>query len=360
MLEIEVVAEKFKAWASDNGVLSYDPPDEVDAYSGEQITNLTNTTNAATTTSVLQRKKINFVGVNEVLGRIVICTHLTLTGADLDALPKEAGGGFKIQYLKSAPPRVRMPAMGAVSGGTYGIHSGRYTCGSSISVGNVVGAGTLGCLVRNAGGQLFGLTNNHVSGGCGYTEQNLPIIAPGLLDVRPGGCDPFTVGHHFALAPWSPGSPDNVDVSDNLDAALFKILDNQRISSMQRSYYDTPKLVEPPLEQMMVTKVGRTSGQTFGTIVARSVGHEPVMMQVPRFTGQVYFKDVYLIKANGSHDFAQPGDSGSLVIRKEQGKPDAAVGLVFAIAQDKQLTFMLPLHKILTRFNVELVSGHNI
>ena len=127
--------------------------------------------------------------------------------------------------MKAHAPVVRLPAAGPVFHGTFKIHNNRYTCGSSIFTGNRIGAGTLGCLVKDASGVLYGLTNNHVTGGCSYSEPELPVVAPGPADVVAGGFDPFTIGHHHKVLQLSVGSPDNVDVSDNLDAALFKIKD---------------------------------------------------------------------------------------------------------------------------------------
>src|SRR5271156_3688862 len=72
----------------------------------------------------------------------------------------------------------------------------RYTCGSSISVGNFRDAGTLGCLVRDGAGVLYGLSNNHVTGSCSFAGVGLPILAPGVYDVAPNSLPPFTLGFH--------------------------------------------------------------------------------------------------------------------------------------------------------------------
>lgn len=148
MDSIEAVAEKLKAWAAEKGVLSYDPPEDLGDYHGETISDLTNANDPAVATEILLHKKINFIGVDPEAGKVIVCTHRKVSGRDLAPLPKEASGGFDIEYIKAFPPQVRLPAMGAVPAGTHGLHAGRYTCGSSISVGNCVAAGTLGCLVR--------------------------------------------------------------------------------------------------------------------------------------------------------------------------------------------------------------------
>jgi hypothetical protein len=278
---------------------------------------------------------------------------------EIDDLPKEADGGFEFEYLKALPPQVRMPAQGANVAGTYGLHGGRYSCGSSISVGNCVAAGTLGALVKDADGHLYGLTNNHVTGGCGYSQTNIPVVAPGLLDVRPAGHDPFTIGHHYKVSPWVSGSPENVSVTDNLDAAVFRIKDSGQVTSMQRSHYDTPAGVKDPVVGIAVEKVGRTTGWTKGVVVAKSVGFEPVNMQVPDFRGMIYFADVYVVKGTMG-PFADAGDSGSLVCFRPANAKPAAFGLVFAVSGDKTLTFVVPIRKVLDVFGVTLVTGHNV
>jgi len=360
MPTLEEVATKFKAWAAETGILTYDLPEEEGPDEAESLGELTDASEPATAQQILNTKKINFVGINPEKQTLVVCTHRKIGKRELEDLPSEAEGGYKIEYFKAAPPQVRLPASGGPGVNTFAIHQGRYTCGSSISVGNAVGAGTLGALVQDGAGELFGLTNNHVSGSCGYSDPHLPIVAPGLLDVRAGAHDPFTLGHHSRVAPWVSGSPDNVDVSENLDAAIFKIKDADLISSMQRASWDTPATVAEPVVGATVEKIGRTTGRTTGRIKMKSVGCEPIAMSVPHFQGRIFFADVYGVESIGSAPFADRGDSGSLITSIDANGNRVGVGLLFACSQDKALTLFVPISKVIAKFGVTLVNGHNI
>ncbi|UTD55476.1 S1 family peptidase [Halomonas sp. MS1] len=241
-----------------------------------------------------------------------------------------------------------------------------YTCGSSISPGNEASAGTLGCLVKDSQGVIFGLSNNHVTGACSHSPANLPIVAPGILDVSAGGIDPFTIGYHVRVLEFVTGTVGNADILNNTDAAIFKIRDSGAVSSSQGGFYDTPAIVAAPAEGMVVEKVGRTTGRTKGKVVGRDL--MPVIVNASSerwgFKACVFFFNVYTI--HGSFDaFSDAGDSGSLVVSVDDKGQRKAVGLIFAgggdsLAPGGKKSLMLPLNTILDKFSVDLVSNHNV
>jgi hypothetical protein len=241
-----------------------------------------------------------------------------------------------------------------------------YACGSSVSIASVRSAGTLGALVRDGEGVLYGLSNNHVTGGCTMARISMPILAPGVMDVAPEGCAPFTIGRHARVLPMVPGDPAAVDLAQNTDAALLTIEAEAPVSSMQGAHYDTPTEVRDPQESMAVEKIGWTTGHTTGRIDAEIVGAFAVYYELTihhnaedqsSFAGSIFFVPVFSIKGDKG-PFARPGDSGSLVVTKGP-KRRAAVGLIFA-GGEPDTSYMLPLRPILERFQVTLVSGHNV
>ncbi len=355
-MSIKVAAEKFKSWAHEKGILSYDPPEALEEP--EPLDELTDTANPLAAERILKKKRINFVGVNEAANKIFVATHLKLTKTELAQLPEETDDGYVFEYFKSQSPLIKTPTApsgNSISSYTDGI---LYSCGSSICVGNRVGAGTLGAIVRDAQGRLFGLTNNHVTGTMGYTDPSMPILAPGPLDVRAGGHDPFTIGHHLKAHPLQSGSPDNYDVTGNLDAALFSLADPMRLSTMQGSFYDTPILVGVPEGEMEVEKVGRTTGHTHGIIKAETVGYERVHVDIKseaHLKADYYFKNVWAVVALPGEPFAEKGDSGALVVNRSQGQPPRAIGIVFAASPG--MTYICPIKDILDYFQVTLVGG---
>jgi hypothetical protein len=220
--------------------------------------------------------------------------------------------------------------------------------------------------VRNAAGDFFGLTNNHISGGCSNAGVGLPIVAPGILDVAPGNLNPFTLGLHHTALPLVAGSPDNVNAKANLDAAMFKLINTAVVTSYQRDAYDTPSLVGPLTAGLKVEKVGRTTALTAGTVVSQLFGAIYIPFQAPlyEFTGRVYFDPIFAI-AGDTVLFSDGGDSGSLITSTDAGGNRKAVGIVVGGMNDGtapggKTTLALPIQSILSKLGVTLVSGHNV
>ncbi|WP_417480943.1 hypothetical protein [Maricaulis sp.] len=353
-------AEHFRRWAAKSGALNYTLPEEIDDGDFE-LSELVSDEFVKSTSDTLVQNRVNLVFVNRLHNRIVVCINRKATKAALEALPRETREGFPISYMKALQPQVRIPASVANPSGFYTQTSaGRYTCGSSISVANEHAAGTLGCLVRNNAGEMLALSNNHVSGGCSYVEPDFPIVAPGVLDISHESIDPFTIGRHGHVSPWVSGSPSNVDVSGNFDAATFLIRDENSVSSMQRGAYDTPTVCLAPQDDMTVVKSGRTTGVTRGKIIGWTQSPIPVSYKVPQFAGQIYFEDVWIVRGENGKPFSAAGDSGSLVIAENVNGRPAAIGLLFAGAGDNSYSLIVPLNKVLGHFGVTLVGGHGV
>lgn len=318
--------------------------------------------------AVLRAKGIHQIVINEALRRIYVMTKRAKPSKkQLSLLPAEIGESA-VEYLQGVSSEVGSTPPTAQGKPFYVIRVSdvdRYACGSSVSLGNALDAGTMGALVRNADGALFGLSNNHVTGGCNYAASQMPIMAPGVLDVSPLGFDPRTLGYHEISLPLVAGLPGTANVADNLDAALFKIRDESMVSSMQGDVYDTPTEVRAPVAEMPVEKVGRTTGHTVGKVVG--IAHEPVGIHYSTqgvgysFVGQVYFDPVWIVEGRGGA-FSDNGDSGSLVTSVVDGDR-VAVGLLVGGMKGQQgrdFTFVVPIASVLERLNVSLVGGHNV
>ncbi|MBW9335678.1 hypothetical protein FEE59_19375 [Herbaspirillum sp. RU 5E] len=209
------------------------------------------------------------------------------------------------------------------------------------------------------------MSNNHVSGACNYAPANLPIVAPGILDVSPVNPPPFTIGYHSRQLDMNLGDPTVVDTGRNQDAAIFKLAMPQFVSSMQHNFYDTPASALPLAAGMVVEKVGRSSGHTQGRVISAVTGPLDVAYSAPQynFSGIAYFERMFLV--HGLNDrFSEGGDSGSLVVHTDANGVKHAVGIVVAGADDSsapggKLSLIMPIQPILTSLGVTLVSGHN-
>lgn len=321
---------------------------------------------------LLRQKRIRAIGFNEPEKQVVVFTKRAAPASkrQIALLPNKIDD-VEIHYRQGVPHSVEDRPPTTQAGPAYAIRTTgttpRYTCGSSISVGNNREAGTLGCLVTDATGEMFGLSNNHVSGGCSYAGLGLPIVAPGIFDVVPNGTvNPFTLGHHHRALPLVAGSPDNVDSKANLDAAIFKLLNAASVSSHQRDVYDTPSVTGAMAPGMTVEKVGRTTGHTAGTVLSQVYGATSINYQVQlyNFSGPVPFDPVFAI-TGGADMFSDTGDSGSLITALNPAGSRIAVGIVVGSMNDGKapggkVTLALPIEPILAKLGVTLVSGHNI
>ena len=313
---------------------------------------------------ILQKKQISYVGVNPVSNEVIIFTEKRLAVKDVDLLSGSRLGqghdSVNIRFEHGGSAQAGGPPAIPAGVPPYHKHGRYYACGSSVYIGSHSGAGTLGCLVRDDGGNIFGLSNNHVTGGSNYSVPGIPIVAPGMIDVSAGGEDPKTIGHHERAYPFVDGLPTIVDARGNLDAAIFRVTDVDFLSSMQRDRYDTPADCLPLEVGMKVEKSGRTTGFTKGEVVAIFPDFENVGYDIDVIKGRkiVWFDSIYVVKGN-TKDFSAAGDSGSLVVHVDDDGNIFGVGLVFA-GNSEGLTFVLSLDRILNYFGVTLVTGHNV
>jgi hypothetical protein len=318
--------------------------------------------------ALLRSRGIASIAFSDVERKVFVYLRRRLTKAATESLPDRIGG-CDVLYPQGGVDCVtdKPPESQASSFVIYQAPSGssHYACGSSVSPGNSASAGTLGLLVTDGAGKIFGVSNNHVTGSCNHSQIGLPILAPGVLDVAPGA-NPFTIGIHARSAPMQPGTQGNVDIFRNIDASIFEILDAKNVTSMQGTSYDTPALVEAPADGMAVEKVGRTTQLTEGSIVGQELVPIEVSLSAPsyNFHANIHFAGVWIV--HGIADvFSAPGDSGSLVVHRHLDGSRSAVGLLFAsgpdsLAPGKMKTLILPLEPILTALGVVILTAHNV
>jgi hypothetical protein len=356
------LALALKRWAQNEQMMGKNYPSRP-GYDSDLVRTFFGAAGVPHVTKILQDRRISYIGINDISNEIHVYTSKKLSRGDQKALSHAAvniagvptslvfkHGGMAHAGGVPAPPAVAPVHM----------HGGRYSCGTSIYLASEKGAGTFGCLVRSQDGTLYGLSNNHVTGGCNYAVPGLQILAPGSLDVAAGAQDPETIGHHAKAYPFVDGIPEIVTADDNLDAALFKIADSNRVSSMQRAAYDTPAECIPMQVGMRVSKVGRTTGLTHGEVVSELPDCEGIEYDVDVCGGKkyVYFKSLFVIVATHG-DFSQGGDSGSLVINIDGNGVRRAVGIIVG-GDGTGLSFALSLDRVLEHFDVALVSSHNV
>jgi hypothetical protein len=355
------IAITLKRWAQAHQMMGNNYPSRPDYDSGI-IGTIFKAAGVPQVTAILQDRHVAYIGVKD---EIIIYTKKKLTSPQRKTLSHAAitlaGTHIALVFKHGGVAHAGWPPAPPIVAPTY-MHNGCHACGGSVYIGSEKGAGTLGCLVRSADGTLYGLSNNHVTGGSNYAVPGLPIIAPGFLDVAAFGQDPETIGHHAKAYPFIDGIPEVVDCTGNLDAAIFKISDPDRVSSMQRGSYDTPSDAIPMEVGMRVSKIGRTTGLTHGEVVSELPDAEFVEYEVDVCKGKkfIYFHSLFLIQATPA-EFTQGGDSGSLITAVDPNDPKVrrAVGIVIG-GDETGISFAISLDMVLKYFDVTLVSGHNV
>ncbi|WP_049639220.1 hypothetical protein [Methylophilus sp. TWE2] len=356
MATIEQATEALQNWAISRNLYNSSFPihpvnNENQALAAENFRQFANSE------TLLKEKNIIGFAYNQSAKIIYVLLKKQLAKKDHEALPKFLTQEYRVEYIQANNAQAQQPGNTA---SPYTLTAaGIYTCGSSIHPARHIGSGTLGCLVKNDNGEIFGISNNHVTGNCNFTLENEQILAPGHVDIHPGMIDPFTIGHHVRSAPFISGVSANVDVSSNLDAAMFKIADPSRVSSMQGDKYDTPDEIEDLQAGYTVYKVGRTTGYTTGYVQGMLHGEWGCNYTAHGIGPQLaFFHNVFLVNDPQGTPFSLPGDSGSLVVADISGTLKA-VGIVFA-GDNQGNSYVLPIRNILQYFNVQLVRGHNI
>ena len=220
-----------------------------------------------------------------------------------------------------------------------------------VSTGHIgVTAGTIACRLKDEAGNVYALSNNHI-----YARSNTATIGDNVLQPGPydGGQNP-----EDAIGTLSDFEPINFSLlqSNTIDAAIARCTLETLDNTTPPDGYGKPRSKTAPARlHQKVQKYGRTTGLTEGRIDAinaivivlyRNPDFDPdtgtggLPFRVARFDNQI------LAKPGG--DFAQPGDSGSLVITPAK----KAVGLLFA--GSSTYTICNPIDLVLQRFAVTI------
>ena len=208
--------------------------------------------------------------------------------------------------------------------------------------------GTLGALVKDASGNQYILSNNHVLARTNVAALGENIIQPGLIDQSPGcfkdSTDIVADLSYFVSINFKTRGTMRTNAVDaaiaqvrvgNVDPTGF-IIDIGTLSS------DT---VAPSLS-MAVKKSGRTTGLTHGNITAvnATIDVSYGSGKTARFTNQIVV---------GPGSFIAAGDSGSLMVENVDTDP-RAVGLLFAGGSTTAIAN--PIGDVIDAFHVSMVG----
>ena len=174
--------------------------------------------------------------------------------------------------------------------------------GSSVAHHGIT-AGTVGCFVEARGGLRL-LSNNHVLADEDRAHPGDAIVQPGPRD---GGRVPQDVIGNFDVA-----IPLDHKSSNRFDAALAAVSDDAAIDAATVSQVGRLAGVADPFKELLVAKVGRTTGTTYGRVIGLDL--DDVWMGYE--TGWLRFDGVVQIRGERGR-FTSAGDSGSLVVTRD-------------------------------------------
>ena len=201
--------------------------------------------------------------------------------------------------------------------------------GVSIAPLNEVFVGTLGCFVRRVVGgseQLLALSNNHVLADTNRLPIGTSIVQPGPEVAPTAPDDVFAALSAFIPIAFPSGRL--TPVTNRFDAALAvvtnaRLIERGKVFGVSRY---VPRLASAT-PGMRVIKSGRTTGVTTGVVTATRVNGVQVNYGSRTAPRLATFNDTVEIVGDNGAPFSAPGDSGSVILDRDTGRP---VALLFA------------------------------
>jgi hypothetical protein len=200
-------------------------------------------------------------------------------------------------------------------------------------------SGTLGSLVT-AGRVQYILSNNHILARQDQATAGEDISQPGLID---NGCQPATIVADFTRAP---------QLGNNVDAAIAAVRSGQMNSTGNIQGIGIPSsVIKAPTLGLAVTKSGRTTGTTTGTIGSINTSVN-VQYQIRCGQGKKYVISYTNQVLINSSSFSAGGDSGSLIVSNDSCHQPVA--LLFA--GSSSTTIGNPIGEVASKLAVSFVG----
>ena len=205
-------------------------------------------------------------------------------------------------------------------------------------------AGTIGARVKDASGNIYILSNNHVLANSNNANVGDNTLQPGPFD---GGTSNDVIG---TLADFQAIS---FSGNNQMDAAISAVngSDLNGTTPTDEGYGAPGTAPKAASLGLRVQKYGRTTGHTHGQVAEINVTVDvcytcanPMCTRCAesaRFVDQIGISD---------DSFSDGGDSGSLIVTDDNTKNP--VGLLFAGGGDR--TFANPIQPVLDRFNITI------
>jgi hypothetical protein len=258
----------------------------------------------------------------------------------LGGVPVDVEVTGPIAAVKAAAPSKRPGG----STGTGTSPTGRFArpVPIGVSTGNAgeCSAGTIGARVKDASGNVYALSNNHVYALENKAPLGSQVLQPGLYDT---GCSYSAANVLGALTAFQP-IVFSTSASNVVDAAIASTTSASLGNSTPANGYGTPSsAAQSASVGLPVQKYGRTTSLTSGTVTAVNG-----IVNVAYGAGPARFVNQVIVQSN--KPFLKAGDSGSLLVtRNATASP---VGLLFAAGSGGKYAIANPIGPVLTQFGV--------
>jgi len=187
--------------------------------------------------------------------------------------------------------------------------------------------------------KFYLLSNNHVLANSNAGQVGDAILQPGAFDGGTVANDQIGTLSRFVAVKFLDGSAN--PPTNEIDAALAEV----DLSELDRRIHwvgTVRRIVNPPSVGLLLSKCGRTTGFTTGSIqnINATVDVNYGANQTARFVGQIV-----------TSPMSAPGDSGSLIADLDGG----VVGLLFA--GSAQATIANPIEAVQRLLGVKVADG---
>lgn len=187
--------------------------------------------------------------------------------------------------------------------------------------------GSIGCVARLSSGNPGFLSNNHVVAGENRGVKGKDrILQPGGGTISPGA-QVGLLSDFVRLKPSPAGATLALGTAilNDMDAGSVEATSPEQCKQgyLPSRNLPTPSGIADAMLGDKVFKVGRTTGLTRGEVIQTGV----IVGPIPYAPGPCWFRRSILIQGENGTPFSDHGDSGSAIVRREDGK---VVGLLFA------------------------------
>jgi hypothetical protein len=195
--------------------------------------------------------------------------------------------------------------------------------------------------VKDANGNVYALSNNHVYARENAALPNSAVLQPGLYDTNCTFNPANVIGSLSSFVPIVFSTSGNNTVDAAIALSHVSLLGNATPSNG----YGTPRsaTVSAFIGQR-VKKYGRTTSQTSGQVFGINA-----IVLVGYGSGTAQFVDQIIVKS--SRAFILPGDSGALMVTAQSNNP---VGLLFAGNANGKIAIANRIDAVLNAFSVTI------